>query len=354
MESKKFPIQEITSNEFFGKKEDMKDYPVEEKENKIENSLKNEQKDREGRFKYYYDKSPTEKAPYILFEVEKEGMKEAVKKYREIKEDYHNALSKNPELAKEADKIKNRIVNLGKKIGLNLEDRLVENDDVHLISGEDFKEFVEGDKHRDGAMFVNEIGIKRDTDGKNFEKSYLTQNMQHELIHAVTTRKVFLKENNVKLFAVGYCNYSTNNDYRLFQEGLTELTNQQLYLEENNIAPTINYNKEVILVTELIKDMSKKTGTRADDILAKLQTGMFEGEAKYLKIILDVYGQEGLNKIKTVQSHDDVLKVVRNLGLFEAERKINDLDNGVVIRIDINEKYHLMTFKKLSEKLTQK
>lgn len=320
------------------------EYPIQEIKSK-EDNLNKDQKDRSGRFRFYYDKILTEKSPHILSEEEKKEMEMALKKYREIKESYHNAFSKNPELSKETDKIRGRIIRLGKNLGLTLENRLIDNDEIHLISEDDFMEFSEGNKFRQGALFVNEIGIKKDAEGKNFEQSYLAQNIQHELIHSVTTRKVYLKENNVKIFAVGYCNYSTNDDYRRFQEGLTELTNQQLYLEENDVAPTTHYNKEVILVTELVKDMAKKTGRRADDILAELQVGMFEGDAKYLKIILDVYGQEGLNKIKTLHDGNGVLKIVQDLGMREAERKINNLDSGVIIEIDISEKYHLKTYR---------
>ena len=68
-----------------------------------------------------------------------------------------------------------------------------------------------------------------------------------------------------------------------FNEGLTELTNRQLSIENGRDNKKIAYGYEVILIAELIKDLSRKTEKANEDILSQFQIGMFESKRGYWK-----------------------------------------------------------------------
>lgn len=297
-------------------------------ENKLSPDKKEEVDD--NRFDFCFHEKSTKNNPDILSKEDREMRKKFVIEHRM---DIEEELLKYPETEREIEKIKERIIQLGKNLGLDLEDRFIGNKDIHILSDEIYEKEFEGCGGH-GNSSANEIFLRKD---ENFEKR-IFHCIQHELIHIVSKQKVITLRDVAHINTIGYAN-TKNKNFEFFNEGLTELTNQQLNLENGSCASYTAYIEEVIFITELIKDISHRTDKPYKDILAQFQIGMFEGKRGHLKIISDNYGGEAIKALsKMKDNRDDIVDIAEIFGLKEAIRRINDYENMIKTNIDIGDK----------------
>ncbi len=109
----------------------------------------------------------------------------------------------------------------------------------------------------------------------------------------------------------------------IFNEGLTEVTNKQISLDNNEKVNNISYFNSVILITELAKDIANRTKRTQEEILTHFQIGMFESKNKYLKIITDIYGKEAFDALMDMKlDKKDVIRVAGIFGLSQVKNKL--------------------------------
>jgi len=168
-------------------------------------------------------------------------------------------------------------------------------------------------------------------------------------MHMMSKRGLYAGNEEITGISAGYAkdqeigkeeNDDPNSLFNCFNEGLTELTNKQLFLNDGCDFRKIGYGKEVILITELIKDISQRTGATSEEILSHFQIGMFEGKRGYLKIINDIYGKEALSALgKMKNNKEDIINTARLFKLDEDSiKKIEDFQNNKAVEIDIGNK----------------
>lgn len=324
------------------------------------NSLKNDtaelnqqekQKATDNKFNLYYPKKKNEKDPNIKLISEQEitEMEEELKDFRE-KVDYEE-IAKSPELDEGIRKCNERITQLGEKLGIDLKNRLLDDKDIHLLSEKDYNQKFNktSNNHEGGTTRLNEVFVKKDFARKDRSNDQLIHVIQHELVHSVSKRGLYVGDEEITGISAGYSkdqeigkeeNDDQNSLFNRFNEGLTELTNEQLLLENGYDFKKIGYGKEVILITELIKDISQKTGATNEEILSHFQIGMFEGKRGQLKILNDIYGKEALSALGKMKSDkESIINVARLFGLIDdCIKKIEDYQNNKAVEIDIGNK----------------
>lgn len=282
--------------------------------------------------RFYVAKRATHKFPDLPSE---DGIDEQKKVYsisREMPDRYKDKDLKTPEFERDINEAKEWIIKFCEQIGFSEEEiknRLTENDDIYILSKKIFNKMIE-DKHLDGLNSLNEVFVNNSTTSGTSNENCSHLIVLHELIHSICINKIFLTKyfNNSKVISSGY---KINKDKKLkaFNEGLTETTTQQILLENNISSPGIAYIDEVIFITELAKDIAKKTETSSREVLAHFQKGMIKGENKYLKIIIDIYGQEAFNNLINMKcGTEDVIKVSKSFNLQVVEEKIDDFRNN--------------------------
>lgn len=228
---------------------------------------------------------------------------------------------------------------------------MADNKDIHLLSEKDYNQKFNktNNNHEGGTTRLNEVFIKKDFANKDRNNDQLIAVIQHELVHLVSKRGLYAEDENITGISAGYSKDQeigkeekddSNSLFNHFNEGLTELTNKQLLLNDGYDFRKIGYGKEVILITELIKDISEKTGANNEKILSHFQIGMFEGKRGYLKIINDTYGKEALSALgKMKGDKEDIINVARLFKLGEDSiKKIEDYQNYKAVEIDIGNK----------------
>ncbi len=309
----------------------------------IDHEDKSEEADHsEDGYKFYYNKKSTEHQKVLA----PAGIRILKKDVLNHKENRHNIeLTEVERNEIEVDRIKKRITEFGKKRELNLEKRFVDDDNIYLLPSKIFEQFKrEFDLpqgscgyHQHNQIWIdNKDGISRENNER-----MISWCLQHEIVHSACKKRFFLRkevdEEGVFEYGAKGLNsgYAGDNNFRHFNEGLTEITNQQIYFENDDLAPTISYEEEIIFTTELIKDISKKTERSPEEILSNFQKGMFEGERKYLKIIKNVYGKEAIVKIKNLENVDDIIDTAKSLKLSEAVKKIKAFNNGKQVGVNI-------------------
>lgn len=285
-----------------------------------------------GRYKLFYDKK--------LSKHEREQLKDKTLNFYEATDAERESDLKTPEFSGELDKTNERIINFGKKCGLDLRNRLIPNDNIYLLP-EDVYEVPDKESFTTEPWayfnFYNEIVVK---DSGNLELN--KHRSQHELLHSACLQHIQYKKEGrlctTESVRGGYQN-DTDSSFTSLNEGLTEITNQQIYFENNDFAPTTGNIYEVVFVTELIKDISGKTKIPAEKILTHLQTGMFESELGYLKVIEDKYGKEAMDKLAKMSGElggkDGLLETARIFKLNSATEKLKNLDKGERIEVNI-------------------
>lgn len=303
-------------------------------------------KDISKKFNFYYHRGkPTADSKIdILKPIEVDASKQYMINSR-TKKDYVE-IEKSMELEKKIGTIKERIAKLGERLGLDLGDRLADDIDIHLLTDKEYKKkFKEKENCTDGKALPKEVFVNVDRNGEIVGQKYLENNIQHELLHDASKKKCFAEKNGngivVYYPVLGYDYSDSQNEksnFTYFNEGLTELTNKQLYLENNLVSPGTSYFQEVIFVTELIKDISKKTDRPYNDILAQFQIGMFEGKRSYLKVIEDLYGKEAMFILRKMKNNrDDVMNVAKVFELESAVQKIMEYEKNGKAEINIGE-----------------
>ena len=321
---------------------------------KFENLIKtitNESNDNT-KYKIYHPKKKTDQCSdsTSLSEKELAKAKKDIKKYKE-KKDYIE-IKKNSEMKENISECKEKISMLGKKLGVDLKKRLINDKDIHLLSEKEYtKKFNDGNTtNQRGIASMNDIFLKKDFHGKHRSQEELKHTTMHELIHTCTARNIFIKKNEaieITSVSVGYgrdrhLKERQFNDYnslfRNFNEGLTELTAIQLLSNDdfNNIE--ISYEYEVILISEIVKDLSKNTKrTNEEEVLSQFQTGMFKSKRGFLKIISDCYGNDALIKLGKMTIDDkSAIEVAKSFGLEDiVKEKIEKYSNGEIIEINI-------------------
>lgn len=303
------------------------------------------------RFNLYYPKKKTEKDPNIkLFSEQEITETEAeIKDFRE-KVDYEEII-KSPEIEEGIKKCNERITQLGKKLGVDLKSCLLEDKDIHLLSEKDYNQKFNktSNNHEGGTTRLNEVFIKKELAQKDRSNDQLIPVIQHELVHSVSKRGLYVEDEEITGISAGYSkdqeigkeeNDDQNSLFNRFNEGLTELTNKQLLLDDEYDFKKIGYGKEVILITELIKDISQKTGATNEEILSHFQIGMFEGKRGQLKILNDIYGKEALSALGKMKSDkESIINIARLLGLSDdCIEKIENYQNDKTVEIDIGNK----------------
>lgn len=357
--------------------------PANEKSLKKNEGAKSEIfKDQTGRYRFYYDNKPTKNHPELLSERELEEAKKDFLEWEEILPEDKKEDLKTPEIIKEIEKIKRWISNFGEKIGIsNLEKNLTDTNNIYVFPKNIYEKY-RSNPYSLGYLYLNEIFIKED----GLHSNYF--DIQHELLHSACIESIYFeKELNEEYefedVRSGYGSFKEDGKLHFFNEGLTNITNLQICFENkdaslNNI--DIGYTNEIILVSELAKNISLKIKEKAIEIaqggskkrieefieiipqhtnghqrektkedlenvaknlteeetFAHLQRGMFRGERKYLKIISDIYGREAFNALANM-THDkkNIIEIARLFGLDEVENKIENKENSREIEIDM-------------------
>jgi len=307
----------------------------------IKSAHEDKRNDDRGRFRFYHDqKKPAEDSPVKILAPEiMEAARDFMIKDRESRD--YEELPKGPEIEQDIAKSRELIMRLGEKLKLDFSDRLYGDTDIHLLADDEFnKKFKEENEFVHGRAFPNEAFIRNGDPERKNRRRILEYNIRHELLHSAVKKKIFMSEKNgfdanMEYVGEGYGS-KKNNDYKYLNEGLIELTNQQLYLKDRKQAPTIAYLEEVIFVTELIGDLCKKTGISYYDIMAELQVGLFEGKKGKLKIIIDTYGERAMSALRKMRNDkDNIAEVAKAFELENTANKIADYHNGKTISVDM-------------------
>ena len=294
-----------------------------------DNDIKNQKK-----YKYFYDKERG------ITNTDMVGVENAVENNKEVSREVKDKDIKSKEFLEGVSSAKDRIVNFGKKFGLDFKERFISDDKIYLLNKDDFKRFygnqtIEG---CGGICKVNEIVMSKidDCDGNEDVKREI-HNAQHELIHSVSKIKYYIEKDNnlnkitVTNFRSGYYREAFNKKeaFNLLNEGITEIINQQIFFDNGMRASETAYSRCVIFITEMIKDITRKTGESEQKILIDFQRGVFEGSNKYLKPIIETYGTEAFCKLRDLKDDDEsFLKLARLFKLQSVSKNIKDLAKG--------------------------
>lgn len=359
--------------------------PADDKRLKKNESVKAEIfKDQARRYRFYYDSKPSEKHPELLSEEDIGEAKEYIFEWEEVPSEVKNEDRKTPEIIEEIEQRKKWISEFGKKIGLpDLKNRLTKTSNIYLLSEKTFKECAP-DPFSAGQIDLNEIVIKK----RRLDLNYL--DIQHELVHSGCVSSIYFEKkpdgsgkyqfDNIRS---GYGSLKESGKLHFFNESMVDATTLQMYFENsNNFLNDADCGciNEIILLSELIKDITEKIKEKAREIssenseekmkefikiipqyingqqrektkeefenvaknltkeetLAHLQRGMFEGERKYLKIINNIYGKEAFNALVDM-THDkkNIIEIAKLFGLDEVENKIASKENGREIEVNI-------------------
>lgn len=265
--------------------------------------------------------------------------------YRKATPEFKKEDLKTPEFEKRIDIAREQIINFGKKKGIDISDRLISNEDIYLLTENKYKKLAQ--LKEGGEQIANEIFLKQNfssIDGNAIE--YLSHNIKHELLHSACKKGFILKKDNRLLSGMLYKKRNFENissgyaslcgKLNNFDEFLTETTNLQIDLDNNENTPSIAYLEGMIFVTELADDIARKTDKHREEVLTEFQIGMFEGKREKLKIIKDLYGAEALNKMINMENtKKSILETAEAFGLISVEKKINDMENGQEFTINI-------------------
>lgn len=293
----------------------------------IENQIKNEN-DVEKRHRFYFARKSTTKLPNLLSKdsLEKEKNKVAEDKLNLDKK--RLGIEEKSETIEEVNKLKDRIKKFTKDRGINIENRLPDNKDIYFLNNEMFQ-IVSDNLDFNGFRRNNEIMVNEEKPMDKFET------LQHELVHSACIEKFYInndkeKDNICKGISSGYASQGKNKYLKFFNEGLTETAVQQIYIENDEIAPGMAYRSHVIFVTELAKDLAQKISKKENkevsqkDILTHLQIGMLQADRSYLKIVIENYGNEAFKALAEMGvKKEDIIKVSRVFKLPTVEEKIN-------------------------------
>ncbi len=304
------------------------------------------------REKFYFAEKETKKLPSLL---SMETIKEEVDKIvnekikltkQDLKEEF--GMEETSELIENRDnlknKLKNRLIKFAQERGVNIKERLAENDDIYFLNKKGYED-IGGDINEHGCNIGNDIFVRGEN---NVDENTM---LQHELVHSACIHKFYINNDVQKQkektheISSGYASSVKNKYLKFFNEGLTEITALQISIENDDTFNSMGtYRPQVIFITELAKDIAQKLSRRENmeisqkDILTHLQIGMFQSERGYLGIIADIYGKEALNSLMKMGNEiQDVIQVSKIFKLPLIEKKITDFYNKKETRIHMGD-----------------
>jgi len=211
---------------------------------------------------------------------------------------------------------------------------------IKFFTIDNFNKLFEGEDKTSGG-YIMEAGLiclKK----KGLETFHT---LLHEMIHYYSFHKIDLNENNrlYQVARVGYNEYDARNFVGL-NEGLTELIvskilsgnikdikNNIAYFGDENVS---DEDKESFFrpkkgrysqfLSMLIKKLSEKELATEDDLLKKLEEGMFTGEMMHLREIEKTFGNNSLRILAYYDIYED--KIIDRLvydyfNKFESDEK---------------------------------
>lgn len=296
-----------------------KEYFLNLERNEILDINKDQRMGRRGRYEYYFDKTVSD-VDRFLIDGKINTVNESILEYKIVNSDLKSENTRTVDFEGEIEEAKKRIINFTRKMGLDLEDRLVESKDIHFLPVNIYKK-IENKKDSPGGYHFNEIILNKDFAKGDMEKDYNNHILQHELIESSVTQKILIKGNNLTSAGRGFCE---GEKFRYFQESIVEMTNQQVCGENQKTEKILPYLNELIFTINLINDLAERTKESSAKISTKFQIGMFEGKQECLNIIMDTYGKEAFNRLMNMKDDkNSIIKVAESFGLRDAINEIN-------------------------------
>jgi len=267
-----------------------------------------------------------------------ESRKQDVVEYRNL----DMKSEKNPEIIGELEACKEDIIEFADGIGVTLTmERFPAVDDIYLQD-------EIGEKGTEGQSYWNEMELK-----KSHDKTIRISRALHELIHMASKKKIYVDALDAKHISSGFLMESGR--FGSFNEGLTEMTAQQIMQEKYGGLANISYKYQLMFIGGLVKDitgrlngeefdpaavrskyfkdgLAQKEGSPAPDpgrrftekeILGYFQAGMFDGDRRSLKIIADVYGADRFESLAQLgEEFEENYDLADDFGLHETARQM--------------------------------
>ncbi len=316
-EYRKFDINPDTNLK--SRENEKKEYFLDLEKNESLIMNKDQQIGRRGRYEYYFDKTASDINRFLI-DGKINTVNESILEHKVVNSYLISENIKTADLEGEAEEAKKRIITFTRKMGLDLEDRLVDTKDIHLLPVNIYKKF-ENKENSPGGYHFNEIILNKNFTKGGLEKNYNNHILQHELIESAVTQKILIRDNNLINAGRGFCE---GDKFKYFQESIIEMTNQQIYRENQKTEKVLPYMNEFIFTGNLIKDIAKRTNESPAKILAEFQIGMFESKQECLDIIMDTYGKEAFNELMNMKDDkNNIIKVAESFGLKDAINEIN-------------------------------
>ena len=302
------------------------------------------------RHKFYFDKKTTAKVPELLSNENVEKVEKGIINRRDILKDCFTKQDfidlgleeQSQETIEFINKYKNQIIKFANDRGVNVEKRFPDNEDIYFLNNEAIAGMSgrPGYDSPTGICSTNEVMVNKEKAADKYGA------LLHELVHFACKEKFFIFNNSrSKSTCKGYALTGKNKYYKFFNEGLTETTKRQIYLENGEQALSLSYPPQVIFVTELAKDLAQKMSKKENkevsqkDVLTHLQAGMFQSDRSYLGIIIDFYNKEAFKALMEMgKKEEDVIKVSKLFELSAVEEKINNYKDKKETKITIGDK----------------
>lgn len=262
---------------------------------------------------------------------------------------------KNPEIAEELEGCKSDIIEFAAGIGVDLTmDRFPSAADIYLHD-------EIGDKGTEGQSYWNEMELKG-----SYDKTTRISRALHELIHMASRKKIYVDALDAKHISSGLL--MENGGFGSLNEGLTEMTAQQIMWEKYDGIANISYKYQLMFIGGLVKDITdrlngkefdpaatraeyfqkgsvRKEGSPAPDperqftekeILGYFQAGMFDGDRRCLRIIADIYGAERFRALSQMgEECEENCDLAESFGLHETARQMEKYACGYNAKLDM-------------------
>lgn len=237
-----------------------------------------------------------------------------------------------PEIAKSPehiDRIKNiqgSIEAFGADLGLDVSDRTISVDDIHLFDPEQFakirKKFNQSDEWHGGQLSTGEVIVDGDLDSPT-----TWSRTNHELLHGYShsPRRVSYENGGITIDATrrGYAVGGVGGAFHVFDEVVAEKMNQ--YVQENYWHDSLEQLKggdsAYITATPVIEGLVRRIADdqqQSEDILWKeLFRGEMTGDVRMLRKVYDSIGTEGMRILANYResSATNAAKVASALGV---------------------------------------
>ncbi len=256
--------------------------------------------------------------------------------------DFYGSHKKSPELVNELNQCIDRITRFAQSVGVRLtRERFPAINDIHMRAGSK-TEGTTGESKLNEMEFVGD-----DTEEIRISRA------QHELIHMACKYKYFVDGFRTKQIVGGLTSEKGAN--LSFEEGLTELTNEQISLENGMRIAEPAYECQMILISTLVRDITEKlnscsleelsrfsktgsadfqnkikkiTATSEEErgerftkreILGYFQAGMFHGDRACLNLIGSIYGKDKKDAISKMKDEpQDIARLAKDFGFNDA------------------------------------